>query len=504
LVAVLATGGQAPAAVPTDFDDVVVVGGFSTPAAIAFLPDGRLLLTEQLTARIRLVVNGAIASVDPVCTVPGVRNDNFYRGLLGIAVDPRWPVHPFVYAHYATATGMVSVSRFTVTGDLAFTGDGTLAIDPASRHQILSDIRDAAHNGGTLRFGPDQMLYVSVGDSFTVPCAAQRLESLRGVILRLEVRGLPGGPGGPPAKAAITPADNPFVSHPDPNARLVWARGLRNPFRFHVDAADGAVYIGDVGEDGWEEVDRVGTPGANFGWPLREGPDPYTSCPGALATGFVDPIHFYATATGQSVISAGIYRRPPAGTYRFPADYEGDCFFADYYNGTLRRLKGSGSSWAIAPPAPGQPAPETWASGLEQVSDFAAAGDGSLWYCLQARDYAPNSGEIRRIRYRGVVTVQPAIAPPFAFEAPFPSPARGAVRLGYVLASEARVELALFDLHGRRVRELEAGRLIAAGAQVSHWDGRDERGDEVPAGIYLARLRAGDRSMTRRVLLLLR
>ncbi len=488
--------------VPTDFTDALVVGGLRRPIGMAMLPDARLLFLEQFTARIRLIVDGALAVVDPVCTVPDVQNNTgSEQGLLGIAVDPAWPSRPYVYVHYDdAATPTIHIARFTVSGDLDFVGDGSLTIDPATRHDILTAIPDNAsnHNGGTLRFGPDRMLYVSLGED-AQPCAAQDTTLLQGKILRLDVAGLPAGPGGPPPPSAITPANNPFVAHANPNARLVWALGLRNPFRFSIDAT-GEVFVADVGQDSWEEIDRVPSGGLDLGWPFFEGPDAYQTCPGASGLGMTAPIHFYAhTAGSDAVIGGPVYRAPacPLGSPGFPPEYDGDYFFTDYYKGFLRRLKGSGSSWSLAPPAPGQPNASDWGSGFQQVSDWLVGCDGALWYCRQSTGFQDNTGEIRRIAYGGQVGVP---LPRFRvdFRPPWPSPARGVVYFDYGLSLGARVELTLYDVMGRPVRRIVAPGMRPAGAHRATWDTSDERGSAAPPGIYLARLRVDRAELVRR------
>lgn len=498
-VAVSSPLAWAQATLPLNFEDHLIVGGLSTPTGMAALPDGRVLVTEQLTARIRLIVNGALAAVDPVVTVPGVRNDDFFRGLLGIAVDPRWPASPYVYVHYAAANGKVMISRFTVAGDLAFTGSGALTISPATRYDLFNDLYDAAHNGGTLRFGPDHMLYASVGDSIHSSCSAQNLATLRGVILRLEVRNLPSGPGGPPARSLITPPDNPFAGNSNLNARLVWARGLRNPFRFQIDPAGGALYITDVGESAWEEIDRADAGGLDFGWPLFEGPAAFMSCPGVSGTGLTLPIHAYAD--GHSGISAGVYHRPASLTQGFPREYEGDYFFSDYYNGALRRLKGSGATWARAPAVPGQPDSIDWATGLDEVSDYMMATDGSLWYCRQGVDFTDSTGEIRRIAYAGVLAVEDGSRGGIGLLPPHPSPTTSGVDFGYSLPARATPELIVFDLAGREILRLEAGTEREAGMHRLHWDLRDSDGRRVPPGVYLARLQWDRGTSTRRLVI---
>ena len=151
------------ATVPTGFADqpAVTVGAgaaLDRPASMAFLPDGRLLVVEQKSAKIRLFVNGALAATDPVVALPSVRTAGGEQGLLGIAVDPGWPGRPYLYVHCDDASGpWIRISRYTAAGDLAFTADGSLTVDAATRYDLLNRLPDNAsnHNGGTVRFGLD-------------------------------------------------------------------------------------------------------------------------------------------------------------------------------------------------------------------------------------------------------------------------------------------------------------------------------------------------------------
>jgi glucose/arabinose dehydrogenase len=339
---------------------------------------------------------------------------------------------------------------------------------------------------------------VSVGDGFSTPCSAQDTTALTGKILRLEVRDLPPGPGGPPARGLVTPAGNPFVAHPNANARLVWAMGFRNPFRFHVDVGNGALLVGDVGQFTWEEVNYVTAPGVNHGWPLYEGPDPYSTCPGVADAGFEKGIYWYGG--GQSVITAGVHRRAASRAGNFPSGYEGDAFVSDYYDGGLRRLKRGEASWDVAPPVPGQPTPMLWATGLQNVSDYAQAPDGTLWYVKQSVAGGANTGQIRRIRYAGALGADGPGGRGLALAAPAPNPARGGVRFAYALATDARVELCVFDAAGRRVAmPFTATRPAGTGEAV--WDARGPRGEPCPPGLYFAVLRAGGETHVRRFVL---
>ncbi len=496
---------RAQANTPTDFTDQLVRGSLSLPTGIAFVPDPgaragrRLFVVEQTTARVRLLVDGALGAVDPCGVVPNTNIAGGERGLLGIAVDPRWPSKPYIYVHHSSGTTL-RIARYACTGDLAFTGNGALTLDPASRYELINDAPDAAynHSGGTLRFGPDSTLYVSFGDDGN-SCTAQDTTTLRGVILRLEVRTLPDGPGGPPLKSALVPVGNPFPTHPNSNARLVWATGFRNPFRFHVDEQTGKLLVADVGEALREEVSLV-SQGGNAGWPLYEGELPFTSCSQAVSSGFTAPIFTYDHSAGSaSVVSLGVYRRTNLGAGRFPLEYEGDIFFADYYSGWIRRLSWDGASWSLQS-ALGQPTATQWATGVGQISDALVAPDGSIWYVRQGVNYAPNTGQVRIIRYTGTLDApgRPAVA--LDFSPARPNPSHGTTRFAFTLPISGRAELALLDPSGRRVRTLLNGS-FGAGSHDALWDGCDDRGARLAAGLYFARLRTGGVVRVQRVAL---
>ena len=276
----LAPAGSAfavSATLPPGFTDVQVAGALDEPVGLALVPDAaplpaRVLFVEQRTARVRMSRGEVVTTLG---TVPGVRSTDTERGLLGIAVDPNFPSSPYIYIH-ATDNRfgtLIAISRFTLTGDLADTGTGALAFDPDSRYDLIRNLPDLAsnHNGGTVRFGTGRTLYVSIGDDAN-NCNAQLVGVLAGKILRLDVTRLPAGPGGPAPYALLTAAGNPFATSSDSASRLVWASGLRNPFRFHVDPLTNDLFVGDVGENTWEEVTRFSAGGQNAGWQWREGP----------------------------------------------------------------------------------------------------------------------------------------------------------------------------------------------------------------------------------------
>lgn len=492
------TAAAAASTVPTGFADQSMAGSLSEPVGIAEVPGPptmgtiRVIFIEQRTARVRLVVGGTLYTMG---TVPNVTSAESERGLLGVAVDPAWPAHPYIYVHYTDnrSGSRIAISRFTVTGDLGFTGTGSLAFDPATRYDLLNNLPDNSgnHNGGTLRFGPNRTLFVSLGDDAT-GCMAQDIRFIGGKILRLDVTRLPATGAGPPPRALLIPPGNPFTAQPDSMAMLVWAYGLRNPFRFSIDVATGDLYVADVGEGSWEELHRVASGGMNLGWPLYEGPAGFTSCSQTPPSAPVGPIHSYDHGQGAVIISGGLYRRPAGGTVRFPSAYEGDCFFLDYVTGFMRRLKGSGTSWSIAPAVPGQPSSTDWGSGFQYVSDVLGMSDGSLWY-VRRRTSAGTSmtGELRRIAYPVTLSVPDAGGDGVTFYRPQPTPSVRNATLRWSQARPDPVRLAIYDLSGRSVRTLQDGVDHAAGTHELFWNGLEDSGEPVGPGIYFARLQVG-------------
>ncbi len=406
----------AAATVPNNFTDSQVVSDLDMPTSFTFLPDGRILVVEQWSAKIRLIVNGAIGSTDPLVTVPNVVNDHGERGLLGIDVDADWPSRPYIYVYYDhEGTSSNYLSMYTVTGDLSNPNSDNLNIAPSSRYDILTDIPDliANQNGGTVRFGNDGMLYLSSGDDNN-ECTAQETDSLLGNIMRLDMSAMPGSGSGPPPKADITPSDNPFTG--DENTNLVFCYGLRNAFRFDFDPVTGDLIIGDVGQTNYEEM-NIATGGENFGWPFREGewirtPAGCDEPGGPGGTEYDQPIYFYdRTGMGSaSVIGCGMYRPVDyPNDSSFPPEYNGDIFFCEYYQGFMVRLKFNGSIWEVADPVPGQPNNDQWAVDISECSDMQVGPDGALWYLDQFDPAWPDLGALRRISYNGPSQPAPRI-----------------------------------------------------------------------------------------------
>lgn len=291
------------AAPPAGFQkEVIVNSGLTNPAALAVLPDGRIVITEQAGA-IRIVKNGALLPT-PFATLPSIATGD--RGMLGIAVDPDFATNKYVYFYYTDLNSEHKIARFAMQGDVA-SGAETLI-------WRSNQINDVNHAGGGLTFGPDGKLYVTIGDGgFEQAYEAQNLGSIFGKVLRLN-------------KDGTIPADNPFYNTAGAR-KEIYALGLRNPFRLKYDPVSGNMYTGDVGLWTWEEINLV-APAANYGWHRQEG-----ACTGTCP--YTNPWYAYQHAqTGDFAIVLGpVYR----GSV-FPSSYQGRMFFGDYGQGFIKTV----------------------------------------------------------------------------------------------------------------------------------------------------------------------
>jgi len=271
-----------------------------------FALDGRLFVAQQ-SGHLRVIKNGSLLPADFV-TLSVASNSE--RGLLGIAFDPNFASNGFVYVYYTRSASPIKnrVSRFTASAsnpDVAQANSELVILD-----NIASDAGN--HNGGAIHFGLDGKLYVAVGDGGSNASNSQSLGTLSGKLLRINSNG-------------TIPSDNPFVATAGARGEI-WALGLRNPYTFAGDPLTGKIHINDVGQSSWEEI-NLAIKGANYGWPTCEG----MNC--GSNPNFTNPIYTYSHSVGQAITGGAFYR---AG--RFPAQYDGSYFFADYLGGWIKRL----------------------------------------------------------------------------------------------------------------------------------------------------------------------
>lgn len=415
LTTALATfaAGVAAQSVPTGFVvDTLVSSGLAAPHDFCFLPDGRVLIANR-AGPVAIYAGGSAVTIGTVASV----QTSSEQGLLSIAADPDFNTNGYVYVWYAsTADAFMHLDRFTCTGVLNNPGSTALTLDLASRRVILAGTPDVNfnHNGGSLRFGPDDMLYLSIGDDAT-GCTAQSLTSWVGCVLRMNVSTLPaGGSTVAPALNTIDPGNNPLSVNTD-ISQLIIAHGLRNPFRMEIDQQTGNLYIGDVGQVTIEEYSEyvypsVGAlPLVNFGWPWREGNNTYTTCVGGLPPGLVFPIAAVPASAGWGSVMGGPRYRNQGGPNDFGPGYEGTAFYLDYFQGEVRRLVNTGT-WVAAPAVPGQPNATNWGTGFIGVPSFRQGPDGAIWFTQHQGTYGTTGGTLKRVRPLGPVNSIAAIS----------------------------------------------------------------------------------------------
>ena len=342
-LAVSATYG---ATLPEGFTETAI-SGLSNPTAMEIAPDGRIFVCQQGGA-LRVIKNGVLLttpfitlSVDPAGE----------RGLLGIAFDPNFATNNFLYLYYTVPSNprRNRVSRFTANGDVAVAGSETVIWE-------LNDLTGATnHNGGAIHFGPDGKLYIAVGENATAS-NAQTLGNMLGKVLRINSNG-------------TIPTDNPFFNTATGNNRSIWALGLRNPFTFAFQPGTGRMFINDVGQDTWEEIND-GIAGSNYGWPNTEGA---TSNPA-----FRSPLFSYTHNEGCAIAGGAFYNPLTA---QFPPSFVGKYFFADLCGGWIH----------LFDPATGTAS--DFASGISQPVDLKVDTDGSLYYLSRG------SGAVFRVQF---------------------------------------------------------------------------------------------------------
>jgi len=338
---------------PADLVLDVVAGGFVKPVAVTGAGDdsGRLFVVEQ-SGEIEIVGGGTFLDISSRVVDTG--NE---EGLLGLAFHPDFSNNGHFYVNYTydvpgSTADTTRISRFQVSA-----ADPNLA-DAGSELVLLEiDQPDDNHNGGDLHFGPDGYLYIATGDgggSGDPGDRARKLDNLLGKILRIDVDG-----GSPYA----IPADNPFVG--DGAARdEIWAYGLRNPWRFSFDRANGDLFIGDVGQGTREEIDyqpASSAGGENYGWRCMEGDLVFNqaSCTGETST---SPILVYDHGLGCSVTGGVLYRGTIGGLH-------GRYVFADYCSGRIWFAAGGNGAWMA----------EEWSNEGFGQSSFGEDDDGELY-----------------------------------------------------------------------------------------------------------------------------
>jgi len=305
---------------PNAYTWQAIVSGLQRPVDLQSDGSGRLFVIEK-AGRIRIIENNQLLSTPFLDVTDRVGSSSNEQGLLGLAFHPQYAENGRFFVNYTDLNGDTVIARFQVSSD-------PNAADPNSEVKLLGvDQPFANHNGGVLAFGPDGYLYAGLGDGGSQGDPrgnAQNTGVLLGKVLRLDVDS---------AEPYAVPGDNPFGNE-------VWVYGLRNPWRLSFDRSTDDLYIADVGQGQWEEIDFLpaGSPGgANFGWDHREGAHDYE---GGGPEGMIDPVAEYSHSEGGCSVTGGYVYRGAA----LP-EWNGIYLYGDYCTGFIWGLLRSGDGW---------------------------------------------------------------------------------------------------------------------------------------------------------------
>jgi glucose/arabinose dehydrogenase len=313
-----------------------VVDGLDSPVYVTSARDGtgRTFIVEQ-TGRIRVIKNGVLLPT-PFLDLSGAVSTGSEQGLLGLAFHPSYKRNGLFFVNFTRADGDTVIYRYR-----ASTTNPDVAVRSTARRIMTVDQPYANHNGGMIAFGPDGYLYIGMGDGGSggdPGNRAQRLDSLLGKILRINVN------GSTSTRNYLIPSSNPYVGRYGRNE--IWSRGVRNPWRFSFDRRTGDLWIGDVGQKRYEEIDRARNTststsrgrGVNFGWRVMEGRHCYNPATGCNKAGKRLPVVEYSHSEGCSVTGGYVYRGA-----EIPSLY-GRYVFADYCSGKIWTVPSGGAS----------------------------------------------------------------------------------------------------------------------------------------------------------------
>lgn len=427
---------------------VPLVSGLTQPVDMVHAGDERIFVVEQ-PGIIRVIDGNGNLLPQPFLDISiRVNSSGNERGLLGLAFHPDYATNGYLYVNYTGNGGATYLARYQVSANDANRAE-------VSSEQVLLTISQpfSNHNAGDLAFGPDGYLYVPTGDGGSggdPQDHGQDLSSLLGKILRLDVDG-----GDPYA----IPADNPFAG--DPNARdEIWSYGWRNPWRISFDRQTGDLWVGDVGQNDFEEInyEPAGTPGGrNYGWHCYEGEAPFnfTGCAGGS---FTSPIFDYAHGQARSVTGGFVYRGS-----QYPG-LQGHYLFGDYMNGQW---------WAMRPDGNGG-----WqvfdlgtldGIGRFDLSTLGEGADGELYVA------AHSAGEVWHIEETSATQLSPHGEAPLQLK---PQPWQTTLILARPAQAIGPLRVRLLDGQGRSLRSWDLGEA------TTHRLARPE----LAAGLYLLEL----------------
>jgi glucose/arabinose dehydrogenase len=431
---------------------------FNTPVHLTHAGDGsnRLFVVEK-RGTIQVFDNDPDVTDSRVFLDIRDRVNSSYSesGLLSLAFPPGYPDDPRVFVYYNTGNLTSRISEIIVTG--------TPERADADQERVILELDQPAgnHNGGQIAFGPDSLLYIGLGDGGGAGDPydnGQDRTTLLGAILRVDVRD-------PDVDGYAVPGDNPYVGNEQGWKEEIWAWGFRNPWRFSFDRQTGTLWTGDVGQNQWEEVDRV-QKGKNYGWNIMEGTHCYPPGSECDTTGLALPVTEYSHNVGLSITGGFVYRGQRLG------DLNGHYLFGDFIQRQI---------WSL--PSDSEPGAEAVqiATSSSSISSFGEDEQGEIYVVgfdgsiATLGDPATAVAPSEPDQLPGTVELLPA----------YPNPFNPETRIAFDLPKAMTVTLEIVDIRGRQVQSLAEGR-FAAGRHNVVW-----RADSVTSGTYYAVLQAG-------------
>ena len=406
-----------------------------------------------------------------------ISSSNGEEGLLGLAFHPDYNSNGYIYINYTAGSPFRTViSRFRV-----LSGNPN-KIDSMSEYKILEIIQPFFnHNGGTVMFGQDGYLYIGMGDgglSADPNNNAQNLQSLLGKMLRININDTT------PSRRYVIPPTNPFYNNPSSGREEIYAWGFRNPWKFSQDNQTGKIYVGDVGETSWEEIDILEI-GKNYGWKVMEGFVCFSPPTGCDTSGKKVPIKAYNHTTGDCSITGGyVYRggRRP--------ELRGAYIYGDYCSGRIWMLRYN-NGVVVSDSLLTQKSISLTSFGTDQYNELyivSSAVEGKIWRFNKS----PNSIGINEA---GITLSD------YELFQNYPNPFNPSTMISYYIPKTGAVKLQVYDVNGKLVRTL-VNSSQSSGRYNVNFNGTDDNGINIPSGIYFYTLSSGDFTETRKMLMI--
>lgn len=453
---------------------------------------GNLLYIVGQTGFIWVMVDGVMQAnmflnIDPL--VPNI-SGNDERGLLGMALDPDFANNGEFYLDYTDLSGNTQIVRYRIND--AGTEDADPLHADATSVEVVLSISDPFpnHNGGNLQFGPnDNYLYIGMGDGGSAGDPGNRAQdgtTLLGKMLRIDVRG---------HATYVIPPDNPFLEVGDDFRDEIWDYGVRNPWRWSFDRLNGDLYIADVGQGDWEEVNFEAFNsggGINYGWRLMEGAHCYDPPSGCNDGSLRLPIHEYSHAVGFSITGGYVYRGDEV------LALYGHYFFADFGTSRIWSLvhNGSGGS-VVVTERTAQLAPGGGMT-ISSISSFGEGPRGELYICDRG---GATTGEIYQlVPSASSIPDQSSLPAGLGIQLRSSNPFTGSNPLQFAvnLENASAVDIDVIGPRGQLVRTL-GSRNFEPGSHTFSWDGRSDDGRMVSSGVFFVRARSENQTATQKV-----